>query len=247
MKDPDNNPSAVKKAIRIARNGPYRVLGKVPFVHKTQIVSEYGEPLTWKKEGEYEVKGEVYSLCRCGQSERMPFCDGTHRKIGFDGTETAETDGSSQYKFTFPGATGLVVTKDEKLCMSSGFCGMQDGDTSYFVALTQDTKMRSLVIAMVERCPAGSLTYKINQGDVDIEPDLPMQVATTTEITSDGPIEGPLWVSGWVPIERSDGQPFEARNRVTLCNCGHSGNKPLCDGTHRDIAEQSARAKKMSN
>lgn len=34
---------------------------------------------------------------------------------------------------------------------------------------------------------------------------------------------------------RSDGRPQEARNRVTLCRCGHSGNKPLCDGTHREI------------
>ena len=71
----------------------------------------------------------------------------------------------------------------------------------------------------------------------NIEPDLPVQIAVTTEITSDGPIEGPLWVTGGIPIERSDGQPFETRNRVTLCNCGHSSRKPLCDGSHRAIAQ----------
>jgi len=62
----------------------------------------------------------------------------------------------------------------------------------------------------------------------------------TTEITSDGPIAGPLWVTGGIPVLRSDGQPFEIRNRVTLCNCGHSGSKPLCDGTHRHLAEGDA-------
>ena len=55
----------------------------------------------------------------------------------------------------------------------------------------------------------------------------------TTEITSDGPIDGPLWVTGHIPVERADGQPMETRNRVTLCNCGKSKNKPLCDGSHR--------------
>jgi CDGSH-type Zn-finger protein len=60
-----------------------------------------------------------------------------------------------------------------------------------------------------------------------------VQIAVTTEMTSDGPIAGPLWVTGSIPIERSDGKPFEIRNRVTLCSCGRSNNKPLCDGEHR--------------
>jgi CDGSH-type Zn-finger protein len=45
---------------------------------------------------------------------------------------------------------------------------------------------------------------------------------------------GPLWVTGNIPILRADGQPLEIRNRVTLCRCGCSGAKPLCDGAHRD-------------
>jgi hypothetical protein len=34
--------------ITITKNGPYIVEGNVPLVKKTQIVSEYGEPLTWQ-------------------------------------------------------------------------------------------------------------------------------------------------------------------------------------------------------
>ena len=101
-------------------------------------------------------------------------------------------------------------------------------------------------MAMVERCPSGALTYRIEADGPDIEPDLPQQVAVTTEITSDGPIAGPLWVTGGIPVVRSDGKPFETRNRVTLCNCGHSGSKPLCDGTHRDMAQREARRRRIA-
>ena len=44
-----------------------------------------------------------------------------------------------------------------------------------------------------------------------------------------------MWVTGGVPVERSDVQPLETRNRVTLCGCGSSAIKPLCDGTYKEI------------
>ncbi|AKB11853.1 Iron-binding zinc finger CDGSH type [Methanosarcina thermophila] len=44
--------------------------------------------------------------------------------------------------------------------------------------------------------------------------------------------QGPLWVRGGIPIESADGKLYEIRNRVTLCRCGKSKNKPLCDGSH---------------
>lgn len=244
MADSDPNPSSGENKITIIKNGPYVVRGKVPLVRKTQVVSEFGEPLTWKKDGEIEIEDEEYHLCRCGNSGQKPFCDGTHRKIGFDGTERAKTDGPSDFQFEFPGGTRLIVMKDPALCMNSGFCGMQGAGISQFVEASSDTQVRSLAIAMIERCPSGALTYKIEKGEEDIEPDLPLQIADTTEITEEGPIAGPLWVTGRLHIERSDRQTFDDRNRVTLCNCGLSGNKPLCDGTHRDVAQRLARAKK---
>jgi hypothetical protein len=113
-----------------------------------------------------------------------------------------------------------------------------------YVAASEDTQARSLAIAMVERCPSGALSYRIEADAPDIEPDLPQQVADSTEITSEGPIAGPLWVTGGIPIERSDGQPMETRNRVTLCNCGASSIKPLCDGTHRHRPDELGRRRK---
>jgi CDGSH-type Zn-finger protein len=51
------------------RDGPYLVRG--PF----SIVNQDGE--------EIEVRRRVVALCRCGRSQMRPFCDGTHKAIGF--------------------------------------------------------------------------------------------------------------------------------------------------------------------
>jgi CDGSH-type Zn-finger protein len=231
------NPSGEKKII-VRDNGPYRVYSGIPMVHKTQVVSKLGEPLTWKKDASFEVDPVRYSLCRCGRSQMMPICDGTHKTIPFDGSEPAGGASSGRALYTFRGGTHIVVRKDPSLCISAGFCGLAKASIAQLVANTADTSTRSLVIAMVERCPSGSLTYSIEPGEPDIEPDLPLQIADTTEILSAGPIAGPLWVTGGVRIEREDGSAFETRNRVTLCNCGQSRNKPFCDGTHRELRER---------
>ena len=246
MTDSPANEKPTRKIV-IMKNGSYHIFGNIPLVHKTQVVSEFGEPLTWKKVKDYPVKNkegrDYYRLCRCGHSKNKPFCDGAHHKVGFDGTETADTGSTETRATELSGGTRIVVKKDTSLCMDSGFCGLRDTGIRQLVANSSDTKARALAIAMVERCPSGALTYRIEPNGADIEPDLPEQIAVTTEIISEGEIPGPLWVTGNIPIERSDGQPFENRNRVTLCNCGHSRQKPLCDGTHRVLEGLALRQK----
>lgn len=43
---------------------------------------------------------------------------------------------------------------------------------------------------------------------------------------------GPLWVRGEIDLESADGTKYEKRNRMTLCRCGRSENKPFCNGAH---------------
>jgi CDGSH-type Zn-finger protein len=224
-----------RKRIVVEEDGPYQVYGDIPLVRKTQVVSEYGEPLTWKKEETIETSG-IYKLCRCGESSTLPICDSTHRENGFDGTETADTGLTAERQVVFADGTKIIVKRDHSLCMESGFCGMRLANIEQMVTQTGDTNVRSQVIAMIERCPSGSYTYTIEEGESDIEPDLPQQIAVVTEITSDGPITGPYWITGSIPIERADGRPIETRNRVMLCGCGQSTIKPLCDGAHRRTA-----------
>ena len=45
-------------------------------------------------------------------------------------------------------------------------------------------------------------------------------------------VDGPIWVRGGIPVESAEGKNYRIRNRVTLCRCGKSLNKPFCDSSH---------------
>ena len=62
--------------IRLRRNGPY-----VIEADEVRVVDWEGV--------EYQVDRRPVALCRCGASSTKPFCDGTHRKIEFDGGRAA--------------------------------------------------------------------------------------------------------------------------------------------------------------
>jgi CDGSH-type Zn-finger protein len=46
---------------------------------------------------------------------------------------------------------------------------------------------------------------------------------------------GPYIVSGPVRLQDVDGREIEHPDPMAMCRCGHSGNKPFCDGTHATI------------
>lgn len=56
-------------------NGPYLVAGPIT------LLDSQGRP--------FIVEGEQVWLCRCGQSAKKPFCDGTHKQIGFQDQASA--------------------------------------------------------------------------------------------------------------------------------------------------------------
>ena len=49
-------------------------------------------------------------------------------------------------------------------------------------------------------------------------------------------LNGPYWVEGPLDLVDQDGNPFEvqAGERIALCRCGQSDNKPFCDSSHRN-------------
>lgn len=214
---------ANEPSIEVTRHGPYEVTGNVPVVPKTPVRSERGEPLTWKSEAPLD-HDQSYDLCRCGQSANKPFCDGSHAFVGFDGTENAPTEPSSDRARRHV-RTGITIVHDKQLCVHSGFCANQVTDWYKMSKEAEDPIVRGHLMGMVEHCPSGALAYEVD--DVTIEPSLPQQISPIPN--------GPLWVTGGITITRADGKTFETRNRVVLCRCGASSTKPLCDGTHLEI------------
>lgn len=45
--------------------------------------------------------------------------------------------------------------------------------------------------------------------------------------------DGPLMLLGNLTIRNSSGRDAWHGNKVALCRCGESGNKPFCDGSHK--------------
>jgi CDGSH-type Zn-finger protein/uncharacterized Fe-S cluster protein YjdI len=221
-----------QKKIEVSE-GPYIVTGNIPLVSKIQVVTEYHEPVAWKKVKDIPTT-EAYFLCRCGKSSYKPLCDGSHYDIKFDGTETAPISLQAERQESLPKSSCMLIRMDATLCTSSGFCANRLTSIAEMAAKTDDVDVRRLAIAMIEKCPSGALTYALKEGEAEIEADLPMEIVCTIEIKTEGAIQGPYWVTGRVPIHRFDGKPFEVRNRVALCSCGLSQIKPLCDGAHRE-------------
>ncbi len=54
--------------IKVKQNGPYLVTGAI-------LMDAQGTPIP---------VDETFALCRCGRSGTKPFCDGTHKRLGFD-------------------------------------------------------------------------------------------------------------------------------------------------------------------
>jgi len=214
--------------IKIRRNGPYTVMGGVPLVQRVPAKSIYGEPLEWDPVGmkiEVPVPEEQYDLCRCGQSSTKPFCDASHAKLGFDGTLGNDRRPSSERREVFQGK-GVVMTDDRSLCSGTGFCGTRFTKVWQMIDKTDDPEVRARLIRMALNCPSGRLEVSI-EGDQPLEPEYVPSIATVPD--------GPLWVRGGITIETPDGFVYEVRNRVTLCRCGKSRNKPFCDSTHEVV------------
>ena len=211
--------------VRVRDGGPLVVSGDVPIRRSTIVHSEHGEPLTYRT-GEPLDTGDRPDvvLCRCGASENKPFCDLSHRGLEWDAAEAA--DGTYDDRGNDLGGTGIAVRDDRSICVHAGFCGTRISNIWKLTAETDDSVTRLQVINMIEKCPSGALTYRFDGDETDTEPCLPVGIMVLDD--------GPLWVQGGVPVERSDGTELETRNRVTLCRCGASSNKPLCDGSHRD-------------
>jgi len=73
--------------ITVSQNGPYVVSGGVPLTQQIIDADEEGNSRDWREGQKYDAAPE-YKLCRCGNSQNKPFCDASHLRVAFDGSES---------------------------------------------------------------------------------------------------------------------------------------------------------------
>ncbi|MCH8199296.1 MAG: (4Fe-4S)-binding protein, partial [Chloroflexi bacterium] len=130
-------------------NGPYQVDGWVP-VHRAD-----GTPAG-------ETEEQVY-LCRCGGSSNKPYCDNTHLRKPYDGTEVADRGTTEARRDVYDG-DGIAIYDDRSICAHIGNC--TDNLASVFKLGVEPwidaTAERAEAIArQVAACPSGALSYAL--------------------------------------------------------------------------------------
>jgi CDGSH-type Zn-finger protein len=62
--------------VTVRANGPYKILGPITLLDPDGRAFEV-------------PAGTAVALCRCGQSQTKPFCDASHKRVGFVADDTA--------------------------------------------------------------------------------------------------------------------------------------------------------------
>jgi CDGSH-type Zn-finger protein len=216
--------------ITVTQNGPYEVTGQIPLAKQIIQADAEGQSREWQQGQEYTV-ADSYRLCRCGQSGNKPFCDNTHLTVRFNGRERASRKPYLEQAVVFDGPT-MELTDAQPLCAFARFCD-PDGQVWNLIEETDDPAKQAMVKHEAGHCPGGRLVAWDKATRQPFEPELAPSLGLV-EDPQQG-VSGPLWVRGGIPVESADGTAYEVRNRVALCRCGGSANKPFCDGTHASI------------
>ena len=214
--------------IKVTKDGPYLVTGGIPLLRMIIQTDSYGDSCKWRKVEQYPYR-ERYTLCRCGKSRNKPYCDGAHTLQRFNGTETASSEPYLENVKEYLGPE-LKLTDKRELCVGAAFC-VRGAGIKNLIVYSDRPGFKEIAIEEAANCPSGRLVVWDKQGN-PIEPDYELSIVVTEH---ENGLSGPLWIRGGVEVESADGRTYEKRNRVTLCRCGKSLNKPFCDGSHLDI------------
>lgn len=169
----------------------------------------------------FPFKALTVALCRCGASNNKPFCDGSH---GSKNWSSEKLDGrqprhSDKYK-----GKKITINDDRGICSHAGYC--TSGLPKVFRMgvepwINADGETVDKIIETIKKCPSGALSYEIEDELFDHFSD-----AAEIQITEDGP----YFVKGSIALKDKDTP--ESKEHFALCRCGHSRNKPFCDGQH---------------
>lgn len=123
----------------------------------------------------------------------------------------------------------IEVHWDSERCIHTGWCSralIESFNPEQRPWIQLDGAKLDEVVAVVEGCPSGALTYTRLDGGPDEQ--LPAQ-ATIIPWPN-----GPYFVRGSFHVEDRHGEVFDTAPRAALCRCGESKRAPFCDLSHRD-------------
>lgn len=213
--------------ITILSDGPLLVYGMPPMKQQFIMLNDRREPWFFKAGKSFKTDPEPTALCRCGESKNKPYCDGAHMHADWEPELTASTepllDGAVLYK-----GPRVYLSDNESFC---AFARMCDAHGQVWNLVEQDSdEAEKLTIREANHCPAGRLSAWNKTTGEPYEPELEPSLGLVEDPAIG--VSGPLWIMGGIPISSDEGFTYEVRNRVTLCRCGRSSNKPYCNGAH---------------
>ena len=217
-----------KYHISILKHGPYLVYGKPLLQQEILTVSEENIPWAYAEGHHYSTEEEPTPLCRCGYSHKHPYCDGSHAHADWDSTLTADNIPLLENAESYDGQK-VQLADNIKYCAHARIC-LNKGSVWDLIEKSDQAEAYELAKYESMACPAGRLKLWDKEKETFFEPPLKPAIGLIEDPQKE--CSGPLWVKGGIPVNGPDGTPYEQRNRITLCRCGASRNKPFCDGNH---------------
>ncbi|GEM_PF-691933 len=177
-------------------------------------------------EGTVSKPNPIMALCRCGQSKKKPYCDGSHNDIGF--TSDPSPDRTPDGVRIFEGER-VDIHYNRLLCSHAGECGARlkaAFDVTRDPWIVPDNATPDQLKAVVQACPSGALSWSAPGGAaqhiVKGEPGITIER------------NGPYRVTK-IPLASGVKADGACPEKYVLCRCGASKNKPFCDGSHTNF------------
>lgn len=229
--EPGSSPAPDRYHITVTEKGPYLVYGQPPLTEQFIMPNAQNESWYFQEGRPFSTESQPTALCRCGASRRKPYCDGSHETARWDPELTAEMDSLLDHAEITEGAT-VSMTDNEKYCVFARFCHPY-GDAWMLTEHSADPEARKLAIREASMCPSARLVAWDKASGKPYE----YKFAPSLGLIEDLAIgaSGGLWIRGGISLNRENGATYEIRNRIVVCRCGQSENKPYCDGTHAGI------------
>ncbi|MDE6451454.1 MAG: CDGSH iron-sulfur domain-containing protein [Odoribacter sp.] len=230
LKEPATPQPDKRYHIEIVPHGPYLVYGNPPIQQEILIQNEEGIPWEYDQGHCYSSTNNPTVLCRCGRSGRHPYCDGSHTRAEWDSRLTADTCPLLE-KATLYDGPAVELSDNPDYCARVRICMARH--TAWKNTLrSNNPEAKENAIHETVSCPSGRLKIRDKATGNYIEPPFQPEIGLIEDPQKK--CSGPLWVKGGIPINSAD-TAYEQRNRITLCRCGASVNKPFCDGSHIEI------------